>query len=283
MPLLNLLLTGAAGYIASQLLPAFRERYHLTLLDLTRNRRDGSAVEDIVLADVAESSLDDLRPQFRGIDTVVHLGHLHGSGDEIGRYYTEIKNVDMAYKVFRLALEEGVKRVVMASSNHAADWYEHLIRVRRFDCVDPEGTPAHSDNFYGWAKIVYEEMGFVFASGGCGRNLEVVMIRIGAPREIDVEHFRPRGDVQGYKRDLGAYISPRDLRQLFIKSIDTENITNEWGVPFQVFYGISDNARQFWSIANARRVIGYAPEDDAEVKYAQEIARWLAGEEGGRV
>ena len=46
-------------------------------------------------------------------------------------------------------------------------------------------------------------------------------------------------------------------------------------MPFQVFYGISDNTRTFWSIANARRVIGYAPEDDSEVVYADEIRRWV--------
>jgi hypothetical protein len=41
--------------------------------------------------------------------------------------------VDMAYTVFQLALEEGVQRVVMASSNHAADWYELLIHARQKD------------------------------------------------------------------------------------------------------------------------------------------------------
>ena len=30
-------------------------------------------------------------------------------------------NVDMAHTVYQLALEEGLERVVMASSNHAAD------------------------------------------------------------------------------------------------------------------------------------------------------------------
>jgi hypothetical protein len=46
-------------------------------------------------------------------------------------------------------------------------------------------------------------------------------------------------------------------------------------VPFQVFYGISGNTRTAWSIANARRLIGYAPEDDSEVVYADEIRRWV--------
>jgi len=43
MPKRSVLLTGATGYIAQQLLPVFRERYNLKLVDLTRER-DGRAV-----------------------------------------------------------------------------------------------------------------------------------------------------------------------------------------------------------------------------------------------
>ena len=78
-----------------------------------------------------------------------------------------------------------------------------------------------------------------------------------------------------YKRDLGAYISSRDLQQLFVRSIETEAIEDEWGVPFQIFYGISGNARAFWSIANARRMLGYEPEDDSEVRFTADIQRLL--------
>jgi hypothetical protein len=165
-----------------------------------------------------------------------------------------------------------VERVVVASSNHAADWYEHRVRACELDMVYPE-TPPLSDNFYGWAKIGYEALGFVYASGGRGRKLGVVQVRIGAPREIEAARFI--GNPIGYKRDLGAYISPRDLQQLFVKSIEAPSIDNEHGIPFQIFYGISANARAFWSIVNARRVIGYDPQDDSEVRFAAEIARFL--------
>ena len=61
-----------------------------------------------------------------------------------------------------------------------------------------------------------------------------------------------------------------------IKSIETESIDDEHGIPWQVFYGISNNTRAFWSLVNARRVIGYAPEDDSEVLFADDIRRLLA-------
>ena len=59
--------------------------------------------------------------------------------------------------------------------------------------------------------------------------------------------------------------------QLFIKSIETSNIRNEYGVPWLVVYGISDNTRAFWSLVSARKVLGYDPVDDSEVKFASEI------------
>ena len=62
-----------------------------------------------------------------------------------------------------------------------------------------------------------------------------------------------------------------------MKSIETAHIANEHNIPCQIFYGISDHTRQLWSIVNARRAIGYAPKDNAEGQYAQDIATCLLG------
>jgi nucleoside-diphosphate-sugar epimerase len=273
----RVLVTGASGYIAGQLLPALRERYDLVLLDTRAEDRSGRPVEGVQIADLTNPDLDANRSFFCGIDSVVHLGYIHPSTGQgsatVESYRAERMNVDMAFHVFQLSMEEGARRVVVASSNHAADWYEHLIHAKKKDVVDPGERPL-SDNFYGWAKATYEHLGFVFASGRLGRSLENVQVRIGAPRELEAARYR--GNPTGFHRDLGAYSSVRDLQQLFIRSIEAEDIRDRYGVPFQVFYGISDNARQFWSIANAREVIGYAPQDDSEVKFAAGVAAILA-------
>jgi hypothetical protein len=72
---------------------------------------------------------------------------------------------------------------------------------------------------------------------------------------------------------------------LFTKAIEAPNIDNADGIPWQVVYGISNNTRAFWSLANAREVLGYAPQDDSEVIYANDIRHLLMGSEtpGGRV
>jgi hypothetical protein len=280
---MRVVLTGATGYIASQLLPIFRERYDLVLLDVKTTNRQGGEVEGVQVADLLDTNLDVNRPYFKGADAVVHLGYWRPSGKGVtgaGKtYYDERPNVDMAEHVYRLALEEGVERVVVASSNHAADWYEPLILARTIDGCGPEDLPK-SDNYYGWAKIAYEALGFMYASGSFGRKLGMVQLRIGAPREIRAADYK--GKIESYKRNLGAYLSPRDVQQLAVRSIETPNIEDEHGVPFQIFYGVSNNTRAFWSIANARRVVGYDPEDDSEVKYPGEVAS-LLGTSNGRV
>jgi hypothetical protein len=65
--------------------------------------------------------------------------------------------------------------------------------------------------------------------------------------------------------------------QLVTKSIEAPDIENEHGVPFQIFYGVSGNTHNFWSIANARKVIGYAPRDNSQVKFADRIAEIARG------
>ena len=65
------------------------------------------------------------------------------------------------------------------------------------------------------------------------------------------------------------------MQQLFCKSVESPDIEDEHGIPFHIFYGVSDNARTFWSITNARKVIGYEPADDSEARFAQDIARLL--------
>ncbi len=139
---------------------------------------------------------------------------------------------------------------------------------------------ALSNNYYGWAKEAYEHLGFVFAAGRAnGRPLENVQIRIGNPRETGISEC-DLGDLTCMRRALAAYISVRDMAQLFVKSIDAADIRDERGVPFQIFYGISGNSRAYWSIANARKVVGYQPQDNSEIRFSDQIAAHLAAAGG---
>jgi nucleoside-diphosphate-sugar epimerase len=266
----KVVVTGAAGLIAGQMLPALREHYDLTLLDVRTTDRDGDEVEGVQVVDLLDRDRDQYRQYFAGADVVVHSGFVR-TRDPSQLFFAELANVEMAYNVYQVSWEEKVHRVISISSNHAADYYEPLILDHEWDFVMPDAR-ALSDNYYGWAKEAYEHLGFVFACGKVnGSPLENIQIRIGGPRETDVARC-PKGDLRRVRRALAVYLSQRDFDQLIHKSIEAADIRDEFGVPFQIFYGISNNARAFWSIANARKVIGYEPEDDSEIKFRDLIA-----------
>lgn len=275
----RVVLIGAAGYIAQRMLPELRERWDVVPIDVTATTRDGKAIPGIVIADLTRPDRNEYRRHFRGASAVIHCAFVKAPGldattwqvNSDAKFWAEHHNVALAYNVYRTALEEGVRRVVVASSNHAGDYYERLIWSGRMEMVTPEMPPL-SDNWYGWAKGAYELLGFVFATGQIdGRKLEVVQWRIGGPRDDDIDRVEP-GDIKGMHRALGAFLSRRDQVQQAIRMVETENIADEHGVPFLIVYGISGNTHRFWSIANAREKIGYDPQDDSQVLFADRVA-----------
>ena len=275
----RVVLTGAAGYVAQRMFAELNERWDLVPIDVSATARDGRTVPGLVVADLTARDRDRYRQHFRGADAVIHCGYVRAPGldattwqnNSDAKFWAEHDNVALAYNVYRTALEEGVRRVVVASSNHAADYYERLVWADKLDMVTPE-MPPRSDNWYGWAKAAYELLGFVFATGTVdGRKLEIVQWRIGGPREDDIDHVEP-GDIKTMHRALGAYLSARDQTQQAIRMVEAENIEDEHGVPFLIVYGISGNTHRFWSLAGARQKIGYVPQDDSQVNFADKIA-----------
>jgi hypothetical protein len=270
----KVVVTGASGLIAGQMLPALRQHYKLTLLDVRTADRNGCEIPGIQVVDLLDRDRDTWRHHFQNAHAVVHAGFVR-TNDPAQQFFAELANVEMAYNVYQVSWEENVHRVISISSNHAADYYEPLILDGKRDFVNPDDR-ALSDNYYGWAKETYEHLGFVFAVGRVnGSPLENIQIRIGGPRETDAARC-PKGDLRCMRRALGVYLSQRDFDQLILKSIETPDIRDEFGVPFQIFYGISANSHAFWSIANARKIIGYEPRDNSEIRFRDVIAEHIA-------
>jgi hypothetical protein len=290
---MKLLVTGAAGHMATLALPGLEGRHELRLTDLRAPAHlpAGASFHAMSLLDASDADLAEL---FQGIDAVVHSAYIpSGQGDvysllppQIERFDAELDNIRMAQRVYRCALQAGVRRVVVVSSNHAADWYEHAqIHARRRETVYPSDLPL-SDNFYGWSKASYELLAYPYACGVFGRPIEMVMLRIGSPYPINVSRYEPGAQLPpssltrpsgraAFKRALGAYLSDRDCAALFRSALEAARICPEDTVPWVIAYGISDNTRAFWSLGSARRALGYSPQDDSEVVYASDVRRLL--------
>lgn len=283
----RVLITGANGYIAGRMLTELSERHDLTLLDVSMPSAEalGLPADGVrcVAADLVGGPPASYADAF-DVDVVVHCGHIWArDGASLAeRFDVEQRNIRMASVVYEQAAESGreAPRVVVAGSNHAADYYEPLILRGEWEHVDPDLVPR-SDNFYGWSKAVIELLGFLWA---CGREsstvVETVNIRIGAPRETDVASC-PDGDLVCVRRGLAAYVSARDQADLFARAIDVADVRDRHGVPFQIVYGISGNANRYWSLASARTVLGYEPSDDSQTRFLSDFSRHLAAARAG--
>jgi len=294
---MKVLVTGAAGHMATLAMPGLEGRHTLRLTDIRKSARmpAGATFQAMNLLDASEAAMSDL---FAGVEAVIHSAYVPSAErdvyslrpPQIDRFEAELDNIRMAQRIYRCALAAGVKRVVVVSSNHAADWYEHT-QVHRLakEVVYPTDLPL-SDNFYGWSKASYELLAYPYACGTFGRRIETVMLRIGSPYPIDVSRFEPGAPMPrtelplprrpaAFKRALGAYLSDRDCAALFRCALEAPLALPEGAVPWVVAYGVSGNTRAFWSLESARGVLGYMPQDDSEVIYADAVRRLLTANE----
>lgn len=121
----KVVLTGPSGYIAQRMLPALEARYDLVLLNARPTARDGKAVPGLVVVDLTDHNREAYRRHFEGADAVVHCAFVSAPGldattvldNSDPKFRAELANIGMAYNVYRTALEVGVRRVVVASSN----------------------------------------------------------------------------------------------------------------------------------------------------------------------
>jgi hypothetical protein len=270
----RIVITGAAGAVIGRVLPMLREEYDLVLLDLYDTDGAGRKIEGIQKADLVNPNRDDYRSYFKGADVVIHTAYMFSqrmnaqdpswlspgkAGDS--QFKLASSDIQMAYNVYKTAQEEGVKRVLVFSSNHASDYYEDLIKQGVLETVT-EDMPPYSDNFYGWSKVCEETLGHLFASGAGGKPLEVIMLRIGAPRTDLIENCTS-DDYYYVRRHFGSYLSIKDEIQLLRLCIEKDKVCDENGFPFLLAYATSDNYNRIWSLRNARRLLGFKPEDSS--------------------
>lgn len=227
----KLLITGAAGRIGRVLrdgLAAEDRKLRLTdLADLGQARLR----EEVMQADLAD--LDAVRSLCNGMDAVIHLA---GVVSATMTWPQALQNCIIPnYNVFEAAREQGVRRVIFASSIHAHGF------VRRSRPIGPN-TLYRPDSLYGLAKVFGEATGRLYADK---HGLEVVCLRIAS--------FRPQ---PASTRELGTWISPRDMVQLVQRSLEATE------VHFITLHGVSKNDRGLYDERPARE-LGYCPEDDS--------------------
>jgi uronate dehydrogenase len=241
----HILITGAAGGVATMIRPLLRDAYRLRLSDV-RPVGDPTPQEDVVTADLMD--VEAVRRAVSGVDGIVHLG---GYSVEAEWDTIHAANIVGCYNLFEAARLEGVKRIVFASSNHAMGFYPRSQTVG----ID---APVRPDSRYGLSKTFGEGVGALYAYK---YGAKVLSIRIGHVAERPVD-----------RRRLAIWLSPRDLVQLIRIGLEHPDIRHE------IVYGMSDNKRAWWDNSNALR-LGYRPLDRSE-DYADEVLAADSGRSG---
>ncbi len=227
----NVLITGAAGAIGSYIRPKLLEHYGaVRLLDI-RPIEDMRCGEEAIIGDVGSATT--LDSAMEGIDRVLHLAGIprEAPWPDLLR-----ANIDATVAVFEAARRNKVRRVVFASSHHATSF------TPLGEAVSLE-TELRPSGLYGVSKIFGEAIGNMYARK---HGLEVVCLRIAV--------FRPApSDYRG----LLLWLSPLDMAQLAVRSLDTSRIS------FLTVYGVSNNKRNPYDRSGWDQ-LGYEPLDDSE-------------------
>jgi uronate dehydrogenase len=234
----TILMTGAAGRIGTFLRPELAGKYKLRLSDIAPidDLRPG---ETFVRADI--SNYPEMLELTKGVDAVVHFGGQSGEND-----WEKILSANIIG--FRNTLEaarvNGVKRFLVATSNHAVGFY-------RCDQTIDHTVYPKPDSRYGVSKVFNEALASLYADR---YGMEMFCMRIGNVNHTPID-----------RRRLAIWISGSDMAQLVTLGIEHPDIR------FEIVYGISDNERAWFDNANARR-LGYRPQDKSEA-YAEEILK----------
>ena len=240
MPPQIIVVTGGSGRIGGYL----RERMSrpdrlLRLLDTTEPNTvtDG---EEAHTASVQDREA--VRRACEGADAVIHLAGIPSEAP-----WAEIlaTNVDGTQAVLQAAVDAGVERVVIASSNHAAGFWDRPADGSPL----PDRVEARPDSFYGWSKAAIETLARLYHDRF---GLTVVNLRIGwcSPHPYNA-------------RGAEIWLSADDVARLVEAALDPK-VTG-----FHTVWGVTANSTSWWSTAGGD-AIGYRPRDDSQA-YASEL------------
>jgi len=252
----RIVLTGAAGHLGTVLLRALDGAHEVVPVD-----RDPVEHPRARQLDVAD--LDGFVDACSGAQALVHFA----GEPAVETPWEKVlpSNLVGVYNAFEAARRAGVERVVFASSNHAVGGYEleYTSAAYRGAILLDSQTQHRPDSLYGASKLFGEGVGRLYADQ---HGLRVLCLRIGAcvrdddwraaaARHVD-RWLKLDSDRERLERFASMYLSERDLVQLVERGLAAD-------YRYAIVYGVSANPNRFLDLEEARRVLGYVPQDAA--------------------
>lgn len=244
-------ITGAAGDVGSVVREAFDEDERELFTHSEHDDLDSTTL-DVTDESAFVSALD-------GVDVLIHLAWAPAEEESWTDGHGE--NVRGVYNAFEAARENGIDRVVFASSNHAVGMYNREdVSSMESVVADPSTAvapddPPRPDSYYGVAKVASEAMGSFYADR---YDIDVVALRIGwLLSEDELRETRSEDDAR-HRFARAMWISHRDCRAAFDAAAHA-TIDD----PPLVVNAISRNSDRFLTLTDAAVALGYRPRDDA--------------------
>lgn len=238
----KLIIAGSEGTIGKILTEKLPDNYDVYGIDKDASQSDRKFRVDI-------TDFEALQKVFEQLEPVSFLIHLAADPRVDAPWESVLQNNIIGTRnVYECARNAGVKRVVFASSNHVTGAYEGFpptLHTKPHPKLISPSDPIRPDSYYGTSKSVGETIARQFYEL---YGIHSICLRIGTvTREDD-----PTVD----ERMKKTWLSHRDLVHLIRQSLTSSTV-------FGVYYGVSNNDGKFWSIANARKELGYNPQDNA--------------------
>jgi nucleoside-diphosphate-sugar epimerase len=266
-------MTGSSGIMGSRLYPALKDD-GWEVVGISRGKghsqggpgRDGSKEVHSEFVNRQCDFADPASMESGVFDGCTHVLHLAAQGSPAASFEDILKsNIVSTYHAYEAAKRSGVKRFVLASTNHVqhgdsmqagkgpGSMDQSRLSGKRMKLSDPP-TP---DSFYAASKLHNEDLGKLYSK--VWKNFEVVSLRIGwvlydDPTELKGTEF------EKYLR--GMFLSRRDCIN-FCKAALTAPIPPE-DDGYMCAYVLSNNSQSVFDLEESIQKLGYKPLDSAD-------------------
>lgn len=227
----TILITGAAGRLGTELRRGLAPLARKLLLTDRVEIKDLQSNEEAVICELSDA--DAIMKLAKGVDAIIHFG---GEPLEVSWERILKSNIQGSYNIYEAARQNGVKRVIYASSVHAIGYHELEANI--------DTQAAHRpDSLYGLSKCFVEDLGQLYWDKF---GIETVALRI-------FSSFPEPAD----RRMLWSWLSFDDCIRLVKASLTAPR------VGFTVSFGLSDN--KVAPVDNSKAGhLGYKPQDNSE-------------------
>lgn len=137
---------------------------------LVENLSEDFTIKELDLPEVDLTNFEQVLENLEGSESVIHLAWDTEVGDSDSDKKND-SNYRMAKNVFEACLENGINKVVVASSLHVSEFKLNGKLIKPYDKTEPETN-------YGRSRVAIEKLGKDYSQKG----LKVVILRLGRVR-----------------------------------------------------------------------------------------------------